>query len=125
LSGDLFGTIELDVVTPLFGFEVSISAVLDLDHPLESGLNFSGGLAAGMNLGIGADAGYVVRDIEGQTPLTLDINAGPISLTVLTDDEELNGFVGSVGYGKGVSISSQKSVTLSPRAIIDWIFKRK
>ncbi|MDR1444302.1 MAG: RHS repeat-associated core domain-containing protein [Treponema sp.] len=46
LSGDLFGIIELNVVTPLFGFEISISAVLDLDHPLESGLNFSGGLAA-------------------------------------------------------------------------------
>jgi RHS repeat-associated protein len=124
LHGDIFITAELDLIAGL-GIEASISFVFDLDHPLESGINISGGYAAGVNVGIGAGIGYTRGDIEGQMPLGVDGNFGylPASIALLTDDKGLAGGSVSLGPGIGFSISSQNSATLSPQAIINFIHK--
>jgi hypothetical protein len=122
--GDIFVTAEIDLVGGI-GIEASISLVIDLDHPLESGINISGGYAAGANVGIGIGAGYTRGDLEGQMPLGVDSNLGllPFSGTVLTDEKGIAGGSVGVGLGGGLSVSSQKSATLSPQAIIDFIDK--
>jgi hypothetical protein len=99
--------------------------VIDIDHPLESGINVSGGYAAGANVGIGLGFGYTRGDLEGQMPLGVDGNLGflPVSGAVFTDDKGIAGGSVSVGPGSGLSASSQTSVTLSPQSIINFIDK--
>jgi hypothetical protein len=113
-------TAEIDLVGG-FGVEGSISFVLDLDDLLGSGINVSGGLAGGANVGWGVGAGYALRDVEGTTPLQLDVNLGPGSLSVLTDDLGFNGVIASYGSGIGMSTSIQKSYTLSARMVVDFV----
>jgi hypothetical protein len=125
LQGDIFLTLEADFVG-IFGVEGSLSAVVDLDHFLESGINVSGGLAAGANVGIGFGFGYVRGDIEGNMPLGIDGNFGflPVSGALYTDSKGISGGSLSFGPGMGLSVSSQNSKTLSLQSIINF-FKRK
>jgi hypothetical protein len=124
IHGDVFITIELDAVAG-GGFEASASVVFDLDHPLESGINVSAGIAGGANVGIGVGIGYTAGDIEGQTPLAFDGNFGflPVSGAVFTDDKGVSGGSLSIGPGTGLSVSSQTSATLSPQTIINFMQK--
>jgi hypothetical protein len=121
LHGDLIlFQIEFDAVA-FYGIEGSVSLVLDLDHPLlQSGINFSGGLANGANIGIGIGMGYVRGDVEGFTPLTIDLNAVEFSPTIITDAKGLAGATLSAGIGGGLSLSSQRSWTLNVQAGINF-----
>jgi hypothetical protein len=120
LQGDLIlFTFEFDFVA-FRGIEGSISVVIDLDHPLtESGINISGASAGGINVGIGVGGGYVKGDVEGFTPLTVDVNLGKASVSVITDGRGVNGLVATVGPGFGASASSQYSWTLCYKSVRD------
>ena len=121
LHGDLFLTAEIDLVGGL-GFEASVSLVLDLDNWKDSGINFSGGVAAGLNVGAGFGIGYTPRDLEGSMPVGVDGNFGylPFSVAAMTDEKGFNGGSVSFGPGMGLSSSTQKSYTLSINSIIDF-----
>ena len=114
LHGDLFITAEIDLVAG-WGFEGAISLVIDLDNFKDSGVNISGGLAGGCNVGFGVGADYVKRELEGCSPLGVDGNFGylPFSAAVMTDEEGFNGGSITFGPGMGVSSSVQNSYTLS------------
>ena len=114
LHGDIFITAEVDLVAG-WSFEGSISLVIDLDNWKDSGINISGGLAGGCNVGFGVGAGYVKRELEGCSPLGVDGNFGylPFSAAVMTDEEGFNGGSITFGPGMGVSSSVQNSYTLS------------
>lgn len=47
----------------------------------------------------------------------------PFSFTVMTDEEGYNGGCLAYGPGKGLSTSSQKSITISPNSVIDLLNK--
>jgi len=121
-SGTLFIGLQVDLVG-INGLSVSVNFAIDFDDLLNTGLNFSGGIASGANVGIAGCIGYARRSIEGQTPLAFDTNLGlfPISITVMTDANGVAG--GSLGFGPGggLSLSSQNSWTLSPRKVIEWV----
>ena len=114
LHGDIFITAEVDLVAG-WGFEGSISLVIDLDNWKDSGINISGGFAGGCNVGFGVGVGYVKRDLEGCSPIGCDGNFGylPFSAAVMTDEEGFNGGSITFGPGMGVSSSVQNSYTLS------------
>jgi hypothetical protein len=122
LQGDIFVTLEIDLVA-VTGIEASISLVIDLDHPLESGINVSAGPAAGVNVGYGVGFGYTRGDLDGQMPVGGDVNAGPYSGSLLTDEKGVAGFSFSTGLGGGLTASSQNSAPLSPQSGIDFIDK--
>ena len=114
LHGDIFITAEVDLVAG-WGFEGSISLVIDLDNWKDSGINISGGFAGGCNVGFGVGVGYVKRELEGCSPIGCDGNFGylPFSAAVMTDEEGFNGGSITFGPGMGVSSSVQNSYTLS------------
>ncbi|MBP5358214.1 MAG: hypothetical protein J6Y69_03395, partial [Treponema sp.] len=119
--GDIFLTAEIDIAAGL-GVEGSISLVVDLDNWKDSGINFSGGVAAGLNVGVGVGIGYTPRDLEGSMPVGVDGNFGclPFSIAAMTDEKGFNGGSFSFGPGMGLSSSTQKSYTLSINNIIDF-----
>ena len=118
LHGDIFITSEVDLVAG-WGFEGSISLVIDLDNWKDSGINISGGFAGGCNVGFGVGVGYVKRELEGCSPIGCDGNFGylPFSAAVMTDEEGFNGGSITFGPGMGVSSSVQNSYTLSINTI--------
>ncbi|MCQ2582689.1 MAG: hypothetical protein MJ160_02175 [Treponema sp.] len=118
LHGDIFITAEVDLVAG-WGFEGSISLVIDLDNWKDSGINISGGFAGGCNVGVGVGVGYVKRELEGCSPIGCDGNFGylPFSAAVMTDEEGFNGGSITFGPGMGVSSSVQNSYTLSINTI--------
>ncbi|MBO7582430.1 MAG: LysM peptidoglycan-binding domain-containing protein [Treponema sp.] len=122
--GDLFFTAEADLVAAT-GIEGAVSLVFDLDNLMDSGINFSIGFATGCNIGLGIGVGYVKRELEGPMPIGIDGNLGylPFSFTVMTDEEGYNGGCLAYGPGKGLSTSSQKSITISPNSVIDLLNK--
>jgi hypothetical protein len=118
LSGDIFTLAEVDAVA-IFGGEISMGHVFDLDHPFESGIYFSVGNAVGANWGAGVGGGYAWNDIEGFA-ISADANLGDLSLTGFIDEQgRWNGGAASYGIGVGASISGGRTWTLSPRAIVE------
>jgi hypothetical protein len=121
LPGSLFLTLEFDLVGGQ-GFEGSISFVIDFEDILNSGLNFSGGEARGVNVGVAIGIGVVRGSLEGRMPLGVDVNLpGGLSAAIMTDEQGLSGGSLSYGLGGGLSVSSQRSWTLSPRKIMNWV----
>lgn len=108
-EADFFVIGEADAV-PLIGGEIEVHAVLDFDSNDESGIGVGGAFAAGLNLGVGAGVGGVMRDIEGRG-YSLDANLGAVSISVLFDDEGFNGLAVTAGPGVGGSAGVGESTT--------------
>ena len=122
LSGTFFLGLDIDLVA-INGIEFSIYIAIDFDDLLNSGLNFTGGISSGANVGVAVVIGYVRGSIEGYMPLGFDANIGklPISVSILSDEHGISGGSIGVGPGGGISLSSQYSWTLSPRKVLDWV----
>jgi hypothetical protein len=116
VSGTFFFGLEVDLIG-IHGVEGSITIAIDFDDLLNSGLNFSGGQAAGANVGVAVTIGYVRGSLEGVMPLGIDVNLVnfPVGIAMMTDDKGASGGSISLGIGGGLSVSSQHSWTLSLR----------
>lgn len=101
------------------GIEVNLGYVYDSDTPLDSGVYFGAARSQGANVGVGAGLGYFCRDIEGEGA-ALDVNGGPIPVSVSPqlDDKGLNGATLTYGPGVGISGSTGKTWTLSINSIL-------
>jgi RHS repeat-associated protein len=121
LSGlrDFFGGVEVDLVK-FVGVEVGVGVVIDSDHPLQSGIYFSGGPSVGLNMGASVQFGVAARDIEG-VGVSVDVNADVVSPVVSRDDNDINSIAVGVGPGVGASFALSGTGTISVEKVINAI----
>ena len=101
---DYFAFIDLDLFSWV-GLSTSVGIVADISKPSESGLFVAPhNKGLGQSVGIGAGFGYAIRDVDGIGG-DVDFNAGPLSISVLFDQDGSNGFGASLGVGRGISAS--------------------
>lgn len=122
-EGDLYLGAQGEL-TALFGVSFGIGAVIDLDHPYESGIYFSPGMTCGINCGASVGVGYTPADVEGPS-VNVDVSVGPISVTGSGMIGNLDypytttqggGQIG-VGVGFGASAGLGETYTLSPQGV--------
>jgi hypothetical protein len=117
---DIFLSVEAELAV-VVGVDVSIGIVYDTDHPWESGVFVSGGGALGATAGVGAGAGFALRDIEGPS-YNGDANIWLVSGTASFDQPRLEAFNGAtvtVGPGVGGAYSETNTLTLTVRRVVD------
>jgi len=121
-SGDVYVYGEIDL-TGWLGIEPQLGFVYDIDHPLESGLFFTGSISAGINVGVAGGIGYHSGDLEGWGG-GVDVNVPytPVSLQGGTDfDGNPYGAV-SLGVGAGASANISNSHTWQwPMQLVDFV----
>ncbi len=115
----IFGQGDL---TGIFGGQVNLGIVINLDNPSQSG--FFGGInfSTGASVGVSAGLGYAPREIEGRG-YNVDVNGLDISATATFDDKGSNGFAVGGGPGIGASASAGCTKSISFKDAWDWIKK--
>jgi len=117
---DFFLGFDIDFALEETGFDFGFGLVFDFTNPGQSGYYVEYGKAKGSSAGAAVGAGYVCRDIEGKGS-AYDLNAGPVSPTLLTDDKGLNGAMLTLGPGLGASKSEGETWTLTIDSLTQFI----
>jgi hypothetical protein len=90
------------------------------DHLGESGVWASAAAGAGANAGVSVCVGAVKRDIEGSRS-NFGINAGPVSPSIVLDDQGIVRAQTGFGPGVGAAFSAGNAGTLSVSDAINWL----
>ncbi|MFN9604708.1 MAG: RHS repeat-associated core domain-containing protein, partial [Planctomycetota bacterium] len=121
-SGDVYVYGEIDL-TGLLGIEPQLGFVYDIDHPLESGVFYTGSISMGINVGVAGGIGYHSGDLEGWgSGVDVNVPYTPVSLQGGTDfDGNPYGAV-SFGRGSGASANISNSHTWQwPVQLVDFV----
>lgn len=111
---DYYAGLGAQLASPTGGGSISIGLVFDSADIYSSGIYLTTNYTAGAHAAFGVQAGYADRDIEGDS-YNVDNNMIPFSPAITFDDQGVNGLEGSWGPGKGGSVSSGRTNTLSLR----------